>query len=96
MKRVKYVVQDILHRKPETRDDDVLLYGWVLMNAGTDIKEMSASTLLRRMQARTLPSLNTVIRIRARLQEQREDLRGFSYAKRHRLQEPVKAELRAI
>lgn len=96
MKQLKKTVIEILIKHPGTRDSDIYLYGYVLLRKGIVLQDIPATDLLRGMNSGKYPSLKSVSRVRAKIQESREDLRGNLYARRHRLQESIKAELESL
>jgi hypothetical protein len=78
-------VLEQLERHANARDNDVILFGFVLHEMGLDLKQTSAAALLHGMVDRNLPSFESVSRARRLVQQRRPDLRGSSYEGRQKL-----------
>lgn len=87
--KTRETLEGLLERNPEYRDDDERLAAafWYkqLYNAGYDLKTLSAYDLLKIYASnQLLTSADTIVRARAKLQENRPDLRGKKYNERHK------------
>ena len=86
LKNVTMVVESILTKHANARDDDWLLYGFYMNNCG-----WSVHTSFKKVHAlivnHELPSLETVGRIRRKLQEEKPELRGTEDMMRARKKE---------
>lgn len=84
------LVKTILTEKPETRDDDNLLWLEALRSATKDFKygskmaDLTLAYVLKSIHSLGLPSFETVSRARRKLQEKYPELRGSEEARRHR------------
>ena len=90
-KTMKDKIKWLLEVKPETRDDDKVLYGiFVKLSAGGGgvemgvnyLKSITALSFLRDVSKHNYVDLISLIRVRGKLQEQFVELRGKSYKPR--------------
>lgn len=86
LKNATMIVENILTKHANARDDDWLLYGFY-MNAYGWSAHTSFKKVHKLISNRELPSLETVGRIRRRLQEENPELRGSEYIARARKKE---------
>ena len=95
MKITKYedILKSILECSESSRDSDLRLYYFLLKRLGFDPKNISAFDLLKGMQEKTYPNLESVGRARRKLQESNVELRGSSYESKKEYEKIVKAEL---
>ena len=95
MKITKYedTIKSILQSNEKSRNSDFRLYCILLMRLGFDPKSISAFDLLKGMQEKIYPNLESVGRARRKLQESNVELRGSSYESRKEHEKTVKAEL---
>lgn len=87
MKDFYKIVESVLTRHPETRDDDFKLYArvcWMLDNPNGDLGFYEG---LYHHEKYNLPSYESITRNRRKVQEDREDLRGQKRNNRKRMQE---------
>ena len=95
MKITKYedILKSILECSESSRDSDLRLYYFLLKRLGFDPKNISAFDLLKGMQEKTYPNLESVGRARRKLQESNVELRGSSYESRKEHEKSVRTEL---
>lgn len=95
MKITKYedTIKSILQSNEKSRNSDFRLYCILLMRLGFDPKNISAFDLLKGMQEKIYPNLESVGRTRRKLQELNVELRGNSYEGRKEQEKNVKEEL---
>ena len=95
MKITKYedTIKSILQSNEKSRNSDFRLYCILLMRLGFDPKNISAFDLLKGMQEKTYPNLESVGRARRKLQESNVELRGSSYESRKEHEKSVRTEL---
>lgn len=79
----KELVQQILEKQQATRDDDVLLFEQVLNHFGFNPTIKAVSSYIRAVNLKELPNYDTITRLRRRLQQQHEYLRGKLWEERH-------------
>jgi len=98
--KTKDRVQRILSLMEYSRDDDNILihYMWIedLINKGLDYKYITAYRFFEMLAHGELTSPESIRRVRQKLQEQNEDLRGYKYKKRIENQERIKQQLKEI
>lgn len=80
------IVEDILTKHPDARDDDFRLYGWVCRSVCPNVMDLSFKQVLWQNNELGLPTYETVTRARRKLQQTRVDLRGKKYYKRQEKQ----------
>ena len=73
LQKIEDYVLQALEQKPQTRQDDFLLYGSVLKRMNIDIK-LSLAELFSNSKKYGLPAMESVTRARRKLQEQRPEL----------------------
>lgn len=76
LKKLEDIVLDILERHKNARNDDFILYGYVLSNLGVDMKQQ-LQVFLWMHEKVGAPSFESVSRCRRKIQETRQDLQGF-------------------
>ena len=69
-------VEDILRTKEETRDDDNVLYAYFLNSLGVSVRKTSFWEITRRVVNGDLPSIESVGRVRRKVQELNPELVG--------------------
>ena len=69
-------VEDILRSKPKARDDDNVLYAYFLNSLGVSVHKTSFWEITRRVVNGDLPSMESVGRVRRKVQELNPDLVG--------------------
>ena len=84
------IVEDVLKKHKDARDDDFRLYGWVCKVLCPNVMNLSFKEALWRNKDLGLPSYETVTRARRKLQQTRVDLRGEKYYKRQEKQTEYK------
>ena len=86
--KMKMRVYNLLRTCPETRDNDGYLLALImnedLLVAGYEPKQLPAHELFKLMKAGKITSPESVRRMRQKLQEEYENLRGASYKHRQR------------
>ena len=95
MKITKYedTIKSILQSNEKSRNSDFRLYCILLMRLGFDPKNISAFDLLKGMQEKTYPNLESVGRARRKIQESNTELRGRFYERRKEHEKNVREEL---
>lgn len=76
-------VKDLLIEKEALRDNDQNLYIQVLAKYSFDVRSRSSLDLITKVKDKSLPSLDSITRLRRRVQQQNPLLRGKEYEKRH-------------
>lgn len=69
-------VEDILRNKSKARDDDNVLYAYFLNSLGVSVRKTSFWEITRRVVNGDLPSMESVGRIRRKVQELNPELVG--------------------
>lgn len=95
LKSLENEVADLLLRYPPYRDNDAKLVSAVYFTRiGQDkLDRMSGLELLVLISQGGLPFPDHITRVRRRLQEKNENLRGVSYKKRHGLADDVRKNI---
>ena len=93
MKTIKEKVKAILTQYKDTRDSESLLSYWYY----TEYCEMTSQTKIidffLRMENKSIPTIQTLMRFSRQLQEQNESLRGKEWEKRQRKIKKVQQDL---
>ncbi len=91
LKNLTPIIEKILREKPNSRNDDYMLYGFYLNKNGYSIR-ISFSDLITLIKNKEIASIETVGRVRRKLQETYQELCGDETVrkKRHDYQEPYK------
>lgn len=76
------LIKDILTKHPETRDDDMKLYAIVCYSRTRISSSIGFYSALWNHDAYHLPLYDSVTRIRRKVQQEHEDLRGQKYKER--------------
>ena len=82
MKDLTETVKTILKEKPDARDDDFHLIGYVYKQTNPEIINVPFRTLMWYHTRYDLPSFETIRRTRQKLQHDYPELRGKCYEKR--------------
>ena len=69
-------VEEILRNESKTRDDDNVLYAYFLNSLGVSVRETSFWEIARRVVNGDLPSMESVGRVRRKVQELNPELVG--------------------
>ena len=96
MKNMLNKVVNLLTEHPSLRDSDERLAANIWYNNIKNVDEIDAITLLSRFAEGKLPSYESISRCRRKIQEEKPDLRGKKWAKRHSKQQLVKDEIKEI
>lgn len=90
IKKIKVVVRKVLENVVECRDNDELLIlkVWAIQNPELR-KNMSFNSFAEGFLSGYYSHAGGIIRCRAKLQEENENLRGNNYKKRHKLQQKI-------
>ena len=96
MKNMLDKVVNLLTEHPSLRDSDERLIANIWYNHTKNVDEIDAITLLSRFAEGKLPSYQSISRCRRKIQEEKPDLRGKKWAKRHSKQQLVKDEIKEI
>lgn len=79
----KQRIADLLQRSDIAKDDDQHLFTLVLSGLDFDVIKRPAIDLISLTRDNRLPSLDTVSRLRRRVQEENPSLRGKLWDERH-------------
>jgi hypothetical protein len=79
----RQIVDQMLTEYKELRDDDQKLYAYVLHKLGFHVKNKSAYELIKGVRSKSLPSLDTITRLRRMSQMENHTLRGSEWDIRH-------------
>ena len=82
MKDYKTIVEKVLRKHPETKDDDHKLFVWVCYYESPELLSESFSTVFWNHAENGLPLYDTITRARQKLQHDKPELRGKAYQKR--------------
>ena len=88
---IKQTVIDLLTEYPHLRDNDERLQSsiwWKLSG-----KESDTVKFLKMYVDKKLPNAESIRRMRQKIQEERPELRGLTWEKRHKKQEKIKQSL---
>ena len=96
MKNMLDKVVNLLTEHPSLRDSDERLIANIWYNHTKNVGEIDAITLLSRFAEGKLPSYQSISRCRRKIQEEKPDLRGKKWAKRHSKQQLVKDEIKEM
>jgi hypothetical protein len=98
MKNLKPKVEEILRKNMRCRDSDSILYSTLLyFEIGAErLKSMSGYELLGVIAEDRYPSYDTIARVRRKLQNEDETLRGKSYNERHNLEAEVRTNISSL
>ena len=88
--KVKKILQDY----PDTRDDDMILYGTIIAQNTAVSHYTRLLEALHNHKEYNLPSYESVTRARRKVQEKEESLRGHRYDKRKQLEEEYREHYR--
>lgn len=98
-KDIKSKVRYLLINYPELRDDDFKLLAtyYAFQSGGWDkLKDITAYDFLIGFANHKYTSSESIRRMRSRLQEKEESLRGENYEKRKKLEEKVREEIKTL
>lgn len=95
LSKVFPIVKRVLKDMKWTRDCDLDLMHEVYKELGIEFYD-NWGHVLECIKAKQLPAFETIRRARQKIQEKHENLRGEKWAKRHRIAENVKTELREL
>ncbi len=82
MKNYLDEIREIMEKWPQTRDDDMLLWGQFLFIKGLVRTDENFYQVLSKARERNLPSYESVTRLRRKVQENEPALRGTKYKQR--------------
>lgn len=88
-------VKDKLTKFPKLRDSNERLYYNYLLDIGYDVNK-SFKEILKDMENRSIPYIDSFGRASRKVQENHPHLRGGLYKKRKRKEEEVKDEIRSL
>lgn len=86
LRKLENVIKPILEDKPQTREDDYLLYAEVIRKYRPELLELSARTFLKGHNELNVPNIKSVERARRKVQEKYPDL-ASERAKKKRAKE---------
>ena len=96
MKNMLDKVVNLLTEHPSLRDSDERLIANIWYNHTKNVDEIDAITLLSRFAEGKLPSYQSISRCRRKIQEEKPELRGRKWAKRHSKQKMIKNEIKEM
>ena len=96
MKNMLDKVINLLTKYPSLRDSDERLIANIWYNHTKNVGEIDAITLLSRFAEGKLPSYQSISRCRRKIQEEKPDLRGKKWAKRHSKQKVIKDQIKEM
>ena len=96
MKNILDKVISLLTTHPSLRDSDDKLTATIWYQSTNKVKEMDAMTLLHKFAEGKLPSYESISRCRRKVQEEKPELRGLKWEKRHKNTKKVKNEIKEI
>jgi hypothetical protein len=98
MKNLKPKVESILRQNMRCRDSDSILYATLLYYEMGDerLHSMSGYELLKVISEDVYPSYDTIARVRRKLQNEDESLRGKNYNERHHLEAEVRTNISSL
>jgi hypothetical protein len=98
MKKILNRVVNLLTKHPQLRDDDARLTANIWYQNTDNIKNMDAVELLTHLADGNLPSYESISRCRRKIQEEKPELRGKKWDKRHskKLQKQIKDDIKQI
>ena len=96
MKNMLDKVINLLTKHPSLRDSDTRLAANIWYNHIKNVNEIDAITLLSRFAEGKLPSYESISRCRRKIQEEKPELRGKKWEKRHIRQKTVKDQVKEI
>jgi hypothetical protein len=99
MTKIKDRVRYLLEQYPALRDDDTRLYATYLsfqLGGKQQLVDMSGYDLLTKIANGDLTHFESVRRVRTKLQEQDETLRGEKYAERHRQADVTRNQIKDL
>jgi hypothetical protein len=88
-------VKDKLTKFPKLRDSNERLYYNYLLDIGYDVNK-SFKEILKDMENRSIPYIDSFGRASRKVQENHPHLRGELYKKRKKKEEEVKDEIRSL
>ena len=88
-------VKDKLTKFPKLRDSNERLYYNYLLDIGYDVNK-SFKEILKDMENRSIPYIDSFGRASRKVQENHPHLRGRLYKKRKKKEEEVKDEIRSL
>lgn len=99
MKNCKEKVRELLKEFPEYRDDDLrLIAAFYYSNYGKQMtfENMSAMEFLMNFSKGVYLAPDQITRVRRRLQEQDQELRGKKYTERHKLESEIRETIKEL
>jgi len=96
MKNMLDKVVNLLTEHPSLRDSDERLAANIWYNNIKNVDEIDAITLLSQFAEGRLPSYESISRCRRKIQEEKPELRGKKWAKRHSKQKIIKEQIKEI
>ena len=96
MKNMLDKVINLLTKHPSLRDSDERLTANIWYNNTKNVNEIDAITLLSRFAEGKLPSYESISRCRRKIQEEKPELRGKKWEKRHSKQKIIKEQIKEM
>ncbi len=98
IKHVQARVRNILEKYEQTRDDDMKLFAYMILDTlnfnKNYIDSLSAEEIIFKIHNGKIPHFTSILRCRQKLQEEVPELRGKLYTKRKKHAEKVKEEIK--
>lgn len=89
LRKLEAVIKPILEEKPQTREDDFLLYAEVIKAYDPELLEVTAKLFLIKHNALNVPNIKSIERVRRKVQEKHPEL-ARERVKRKRAEEQAK------
>ena len=96
MKNMLDKVINLLTKHHSLRDSDERLTANIWYNHTKNVKTIDALTLLSRFAEGKLPSYESISRCRRKIQEEKPELRGKKWEKRHSKQKIIKKQIKEM
>tara|TARA_Y100000593_G_C4310942_1_gene338317 strand:+ start:2390 stop:2734 length:345 start_codon:yes stop_codon:yes gene_type:complete len=98
IKGVEGRVKNVLEKFEQTRDDDMKLFAYIIIDFfnfnKSYIESLTANDVIGKIHNGSIPHFTSVLRCRQKLQEKIPELRGDLYDKRKKHAEKVKEEIK--
>ena len=96
MKNMLNKVVNLLTDHPSLRDSDERLTANIWYNYIKNIDELTAREIMTSFAEGNLPSYESISRCRRKIQEEKPELRGKKWIKRHAKQKDIKNEIKEL
>ena len=96
MIKIKSIIENLLKKFPELRDNDNRLIANVWSKQIEDIHSMSAHNFLKLFATNKVSTPETITRVRRKLQEDYIHYRGKKYKTRHKEAEVIRTKIKTL